>query len=58
MKIKYQEAHLDDVMRLYIDQYKLPPNTHLHSWEWAWNTDSKTVIFKMFVADGPDPLKP
>lgn len=57
MKIEYTEADLGYVMGFWVKQYKLPPNTHLHDWKWTWNPETQTVVFKLFIADGPDPLK-
>ena len=56
MEIQHLEADLADVMRFWVQAYGLPENTHIHRWEWAWNPVTNRVMFKVFVADGPDPL--
>ena len=55
-EFKYQEASLENILTFWVEQYEIPANTHIHSWEWFYNPHTKRVMFKMFVADGPDPL--
>ena len=55
-EFKYAETRLENIMKFWFENYELPANTHIHSWEWFLNPYTKRVMFKMFVVDGPDPL--
>lgn len=57
MEIKYIEASLGDIFDFWMKAYELPKDTHIYRWEWFINPDTKRVVFKVYVADGPDPLK-
>ena len=52
------ETSLANVMEFWVKNYKFPENTHLHRWEWFINEQTGRVMFKIAVADGPDPLAP
>lgn len=51
MKIEYQEADLDTVLRYYAKGYRLPKDGALYQFEAMVDTGKRKVVFKLYIEE-------
>ena len=53
MKIVHTEASWHDVMRFFVDAYKLPAGEKVESFKTFISPDGERVVFKLYVSEAP-----